>query len=184
MESKNYEIIRKSDWKVTNWSGGTTSQLFIHPIGSDFKSGDYKLRISIASVEVEKSNFTPLKDVDRTLLVLEGNIELHHEGQHTSFLNQFEQDSFSGNWKTSSIGKVLDFNVMTKGSTQSEVRTIQVDERTPFEAIENDVIHVLKGMITIDQNAIKQHESIHLKKGSKLMIISEGSRIVLVRTEY
>ena len=79
MQSKEYSIIKKSDWKVTNWSGGITSELFIYPQKSVFKNGDYNLRISIATVEVEKSTFTPLKDVNRTLLVLNGSLELNHE---------------------------------------------------------------------------------------------------------
>jgi len=184
MDSKEYSIIKKSDWIITNWSGGTTSQLLIHPAESDFKTGNYQLRISIASVEVETSTFTPLKDVNRTLLVLEGNLSLFHKNQHSSVLKQYDQDSFSGNWHTSSIGKVLDFNVMTKGNTKSEVRMINVSEETNFTCLKDDFIHVLEGHLTIDDVTVNRKESVQISAKSKKLVLSQESRIVLVRTTF
>ena len=184
MQSKEYTIIKKSDWNITNWSGGTTSQLFIYPLDSNFKTGDYQLRISIATVEVETSTFTTLKDVNRTLLVLDGNLMLDHENQHTSNLKQYDQDSFSGNWNTSSIGKVRDFNVMTKGDTHSEVRVINVSKETMFAGLQNDFIHVLKGNLTIDGQIIGLNDSVQLSSKSMNLNLSLESRIVLVRTAY
>ena len=184
MDSKEYSIIKKSDWIITSWSGGTTSQLFIYPAESDFKNGNYQLRISIASVEVETSTFTPLKDVNRTLLVLEGNLSLSHKNQHSSVLKQYDQDSFSGNWQTSSIGKVLDFNVMTKGNTKSEVRMINVSEETILTCLKDDFIHVLEGHLSIDDATVNRKESLQISIKSKKLVLSQESRIVLVRTTF
>ena len=115
------EFILKSDIIKTNWSGGTTAEIFIHPKGASFKLGNYNLRISIATVEIEESIFTSLPDVSRTLMVLKGTLKLNHEGHHSSVLAPFQQDSFDGGWKTKSQGKVTDFNVMTKNNSKTSV---------------------------------------------------------------
>ena len=184
MLTEYYTIIKKSNWTVTEWSGGTTSQLFIHPIGSNFKTGDYKLRISIATVEVESSIFTPLKDVNRTLLVLDGQLKLNHEDHHSSSLAQFDQDSFSGNWKTDSIGKVRDFNVMTKGHTHSVVRTFIVSKDTELATIENDFIHILNGKAKIGNKPLQQSDSIAIRAESSTLLLLKNTRVILVRTTY
>lgn len=111
----NYKIIQPKDFKTTEWSGGTTTELFIYPEGSDFKSRDFEFRLSIATINIEVSDFNPLPDIDRTLLLLEGELELIHEGHHRTKLKPLEQDSFSGSWQIHCIGTGTDFNLMTKG---------------------------------------------------------------------
>ena len=96
--------------KKTNWSGGTTSELFIFPEGSEFNIGNYLFRLSIATVEIEESTFTRLPDVNRTLMVLEGILKLEHEGHHKATLKPLEFDNFKGDWNTKSWGKVTNFN--------------------------------------------------------------------------
>ena len=91
------KIIKTENWKTTKWSGGTTSEIFIYPENALFKKGNYEVRISIATVEHEYSEFTPLPAVERTLMVLEGSQKLTHRGRHTSELKQFNQDTFHGN---------------------------------------------------------------------------------------
>lgn len=111
---------------VSYWSGGQTNQLYIWPEGSDFKSGDFQFRISTATVEVGESVFTKLQDVDRTLIVLDGQITLDHQDHHQKTLNPFEMDHFSGNWETVSKGYCTDFNLMTKGNATSKVSVINL----------------------------------------------------------
>lgn len=108
------ETLKFSTAKTTQWSGGETHELLIHPRNGNFKDGNYDLRISIATVNLESTVFTSLPGVSRTLTVLEGNLILNHEGKHSVQLSQYEQDSFQGDWITRSEGKVKDFNVMTK----------------------------------------------------------------------
>lgn len=111
-------------YKTTNWSGGQTTELFIHPQGSTFKELDFKYRISIATIQISSSDFTPLPDVSRTLLLLEGELKLIHENHHESFLMPFSQDKFHGSWSTHSIGIAKDFNLMTKPGYSGTIEVI------------------------------------------------------------
>ena len=143
--------------KVSKWSGGETIELFISPEEADFKSGDYDLRISVATVNLQESVYTKLPGVWRTLMLLEGNLELNHEGHHTSVLKPFEQDSFSGEWTTHSKGVVKNFNVMTKkGKAVVEHRTVDKGETMSFEEqADNGILFYCKWKRNLGRTASK-----------------------------
>jgi environmental stress-induced protein Ves len=109
------------DCKTTSWSGGYTTELFIHPETSHFKEGNYNFRLSTATVEIDKSTFTALPDVKRTLMVLEGEMKLIHEGQYSKLLRPYDTDQFLGGWNTTSVGKCVDFNLMCKGDIEGQL---------------------------------------------------------------
>lgn len=69
----------KKQHTTTKWSGGETTELFIYPENANYKAGNYQFRLSTATVEIEASTFTPLPGVDRTLIVLEGEMQLDHK---------------------------------------------------------------------------------------------------------
>lgn len=70
---------------------------------------------------MEESTFTSLPGIDRKLMILEGGISITHEGKYSKHLKPFDVDTFSGDWKTTSMGTCTDFNVMTAGQRQSEL---------------------------------------------------------------
>ena len=111
-ELASISIFRNCEQQINVWSGGTTTQLAIHPSNSEYKERNFEWRISSARVELEESTFTPLPGVRRILMVLEGQIELIHEGVRITSLKPFEQDEFEGGWTTKSHGKCIDFNLM------------------------------------------------------------------------
>ena len=55
-------------------------------------------------------------------MIIEGQLLLEHEGHHNATLKALEQDSFSGDWTTTSFGKVTDFNLMLAQRLQREIR--------------------------------------------------------------
>jgi len=124
--------IPSSNFKPSHWSGGTTTELYIFPLTADYQQRDFDFRLSTAAVEIESSDFTPLHGVARTLMVLDGNMNLIHKGQHDSELDKFSVDRFDGGWETSSIGKCIDFNLMTMGQTTGNQQglDLQKDQQT------------------------------------------------------
>ncbi|MGC8489512.1 MAG: HutD/Ves family protein [Clostridia bacterium] len=102
----------RRDHRTTPWSGGTTTELAIYPMTADYKQGNYLWRLSTATVDAETSVFSALPGVTRTLLLLEGQMSLRHEGHHEARLRPFDQDSFEGGWTTHSQGQGRDFNLM------------------------------------------------------------------------
>ena len=48
-------IVRtEKDYKVSRWSGGDTTELYLYPEDGDYKSGNFQLRISSATVDVDR----------------------------------------------------------------------------------------------------------------------------------
>jgi len=126
----NFNKLKLSNFKTTKWSGGTTTELFIYPPKADFQKRDFDFRLSTATVEVDESYFTPLQDVSRTLMVLDGQMTLSHQNHHAKTLNKFEIDKFDGGWYTKSKGKCVDFNLMTRGGATGRLEHIAVEMNT------------------------------------------------------
>ena len=54
--------LTKDDYVVSQWSGGTTTQLAIAPSGAQYGDRAFLWRLSSATVDLEESDFTPLPD--------------------------------------------------------------------------------------------------------------------------
>ena len=99
------QLITSKNQRTSEWSGGTTTQLYIYPESADFSKRDFAYRISSAKVEIDESTFTPFPNYNRKLMVLEGVLELYHEDQYAVQLHPFDQDAFPGDWISRSKGK-------------------------------------------------------------------------------
>lgn len=122
----NIDICKAEDFKTTKWSGGSTTELYIHPPSANYATGDFNFRISSATVEIENSDFTILAGVSRQLMILKGSIILSHKNHHEKQLNKMEIDCFDGQWETSAVGTCVDFNLMTKGNTEGKISSVCV----------------------------------------------------------
>ncbi len=98
----------------SRWSGGTTTQLAIFPPQAVYAQRNFLWRISSAVVELPESDFTPLPDYDRILMILDGELTLSHDGGEEYTLRALEQTSFDGASRTVSRGQVTDFNLMMR----------------------------------------------------------------------
>lgn len=107
-------VRKKEDYEVSQWSGGTTTQMYIYPENGDYAKRQFQVRISSATVEDESSKFTSLPGVQRYLMTLDGELKLVHEGKYEKSMHPYEVERFPGDWETSSYGKVRDFNLMLK----------------------------------------------------------------------
>jgi environmental stress-induced protein Ves len=178
--SYNIEVIRKNEHKTSGWSGGTTTELYIYPKDSLYSHRNFKWRLSSAKVEIEQSTFTSLPAISRLIMVIEGELLLQHEGHHNIVLKAFEQDSFSGEWTTTSFGKVTDFNLMTAQDYKGKLESILVN-RGEFKDIlfQNNIndaekfheiteaFYIVKGDVKIVTEA---REKINLKEGDLALV--------------
>jgi len=164
------KIITQKDIVTTKWSGGTTAELFIYPPESHYKDLDFKFRLSRATIEVESSDFTTLPKVNRKLILLEGELELIHENQHSKHLKPLQFDTFKGDWKTKCVIDeehlpVTDFNLMMLGDTKGTYSVIKAKKRQFHHYnIVNDftIFYVAEGNF--------QHEDTTLSKGELIVI--------------
>lgn len=99
---------------VSRWSGGSTTQIAIEPPDSEYGKRDFLWRVSSAVVELEESQFTALPDYDRWISVLEGKMELSHNGRFAADLHPGEIYAFDGGVETYSKGQCRDFNLMLR----------------------------------------------------------------------
>ena len=104
------------DYKMSSWSGGTTTEIFIWPEGASYAAREFFLRISSATVDLEESDFTALPGVMRYIVPLQGGFTLSHPGEKPVVLAPLDQPyRFSGEIPTHCVGKATDFNLMLKG---------------------------------------------------------------------
>ncbi len=172
-------IVKKISEKekvVSIWSGGITSQLYIAPENSVFAERNFDFRISSAVIEVEESDFTPMPGFSRILMVLDGELEISHEGHYSKLLKQFEVDEFSGDWKTSSKGMVVDFNlIMGEGisgrmkyiSFKKEENILKINSRRGKLQFARTIgYYLISGKIQINLNQLEYI----LEKGEMILI--------------
>jgi environmental stress-induced protein Ves len=104
------------DYKVSQWSGGTTTEIFIWPEGASYATREFSLRISSATVDLEESDFTALPGVTRYIVPLQGSFTLTHPGKAPVVLSPLDTPyRFSGKIDTHCVGRATDFNLMLKG---------------------------------------------------------------------
>ena len=112
---------------VSQWSGGTTTQVAIAPAGAIYADRDFLWRISSASVDLDESDFTALPDYHRWISTLKGGMTLSHEGGEKIVLAPYEVHQFDGGVDTHSWGRCTDFNLMLrKGKCQGVVRSLKL----------------------------------------------------------
>lgn len=113
-----YRIIDRKMHKHSEWSGGTSTELYIFPEDADYLERHFLWRVSCANVETEKTNFTPLYGVKRWLMPLEAPLMLMHKNDlkplYDISVKPYEAHCFRGEWETVGYGKTKDFNLMLK----------------------------------------------------------------------
>lgn len=178
--SYSIEIIRRNQNKTSNWSGGTTTELYIYPKDSYYSERNFKWRLSSAKVEVDHSQFTALEGIARLIMIVEGELVLEHEGHHSARLKAFEQDCFNGEWSTTSFGKVTDFNLMMAKGYKGKLEAISVksgevkdmllhnniNDIEEFSQI-TEAFYIVKGAVKI---ATTEKEKVSLNEGDLVLV--------------
>ncbi|MGE7023839.1 HutD/Ves family protein [Solibacillus cecembensis] len=173
------QLIRKNDQTTNEWSGGFTTELAIYPQEANYIERNFKWRMSSALVEIEESVFTLLPDINRLIMVIDGEITLQHEGHHHVHLKPYEQDRFSGGWTTRSFGKVRDFNLMMSEGCIGNIEAMTV-ERGSYHEIANlnnrgvrqmaEAFYCINGPVHI---TIDDLEEIVIEEGDLILLHSE-----------
>lgn len=186
-------IVRtEKDYKVSKWSGGDTTELYLYPENGDYKSGNFRLRISSATVEADRSEFTSLPGVERYLMIFQGHLDMIHGEQEKVSLEPYEVDHFDGGVPTVSYGKVVDFNLMLKNGAKGKMEALCLkkgeESKIRPEGQENLlVVYVREGEIRIGEQVIKAGELAVIKNWETEMtacgIREEASKAGICRGE-
>lgn len=135
--------IEKKDMPVSEWSGGTTTEIAIYPAGAKYADREFIFRISTAKVELDESDFTSLPDYDRIIASIEGAMELTHAlrgGERSAIVEPLRTvHRFDGGVPTHCVGRARDLNLMLrKGSAEGDLRFLERGENVVLPMAAND----------------------------------------------
>ncbi len=107
---------------VSTWKGGKTEQLCIEPIDATLQERNFDLRISSATIDLERSEFSDFTGYRRYLMKLEGDITLLIDDK-SIIIKGDEAFEFMGDEKVISISKEpsRDFNVIIKKDKKADI---------------------------------------------------------------
>lgn len=149
------QIVKKENQTTANWAGGTTTELFIYPENTSFVNRDFDFRISTATVEVEASTFTIFNNLNRILMILEGELEINHTDRYTKVLKKLDIDEFHGEWPTTAKGKVTDFNLIFTDNIEGNVSSVDLPENAEIGissefTYDYKAVYILEGHVLIN----------------------------------
>lgn len=168
---------------VSQWSGGSTTQLYIFPGNASLDQRNFDLRLSTATIEVEESLFTKLIGYERKIMVLSGDLEISHANKEPILLKTFEQHNFSGDWDTKSKGKVIDFNVIYKPELLLEMFHVSLKQGETYSIDSNKTqfMYLYRGAGTIIETAIYEGDLVELLNPESIFFkAEENSDLVIV----
>jgi environmental stress-induced protein Ves len=176
------QLVKASDLHLTKWSGGTTTQLYIYPPTSDFSKKEFDYRISTASVQLEDSTFTPFPNYERKLMIIEGVLDLFHDGHYAIQLHPFDQDAFSGDWISHSKGKVIDLNVIFKPGYKVKLFHFELPkgEEVLLNCKETTLLYILYGEIGVSKECAQKKDVIIIDGQGELSINSTSNALIVV----
>ena len=107
---------------VSTWKGGKTEQLCIVPEEASLQERNFDLRISSATIDLERSEFSDFTGYRRYLMKLEGDIRLLIDDK-SIIIKGDEAFEFMGDEKVISISKEpsRDFNVIIKKDKKADI---------------------------------------------------------------
>lgn len=183
------KILRKDSFCPKKWSGGLTTEMFIYPTNSNYKSRDFKFRISTATIEILDSLFTPLPGVIRILTLLEGGLYLEHKNHHKINLKPLEYDKFDGGWHTISKGRAVDLNLMlcegAEGkvdihSSKGEQSNVRLKNKNNF-----NFFYINKGIVNINQEVINVGDLIMYNENDMIdMLLTPHTDLVQISVSF
>ena len=177
------KTLTETDFIISGWSGGTTTQLYISPEGATLDDRNFDWRISSAIVETEESDFTLFEGYERILIPLKGKLEMEHQtpnGTIQQNVGEFELARFSGSWPTKGKGKLTDFNVIFKPNYHIKVQVTFFSDEEVFVLEENTrALFLQSGSCSVNAELLHAPALIIIEENDKALIsCSADSRVI------
>lgn len=171
------KYLTSNNYIVSNWSGGTTTQISIFPNDSIYAEQNFLWRISSATIDDDISHFTTLNDYNRYIASLNNTIELSHTDEETNkpynkLLSPFEFHYFDGGVSTTSMGKCTDFNIMLR---KDKCIGNALSLRGQISHSVNNILHIPYNCLII--YAI--NESLDIKINNTLYTINPSETLII-----
>lgn len=115
-------IIKWTDFKTSEWSGGTTLEIIIVPEGAEVGKRNFELRISTATCDLDESVFSDYTGFKRYIAPVDGQLILDVEGEKVK-LKPYEVYEFSGSDSVTGYSKVRDYNLIFKEGLKAKMES-------------------------------------------------------------
>lgn len=163
-----YQILNDSDYVLSQWSGGQTTQFLMVPPHSRLEERHFLFRISSAIVANETSTFSDFSGYQRIILPLKGQIRLDNQGRHEQVtLDPFEVYEFDGGDRIVSWGRCRDYNLIYQSGLSGKVSFLgSTAQRLPSMSW-GHLFALDKALISVHHDRV---EAIPLSKGQSLFI--------------
>lgn len=158
---------------VSTWKGGKTEELCIVPEDASLQEKNFDLRISSATIDLERSEFSDFTGYRRYLMKLEGDITLLIDEKSITIKDD-EVFEFMGDEKVISISKEpsRDFNVIIKKDKKAD---ISIEENKKLNTNKGEYIFSLeKARINgkdVDKYALYETEGEEINLQGKFIYI-------------
>lgn len=158
---------------VSTWKGGKTEELCIVPEDASLQERNFDLRISSATIDLERSEFSDFTGYRRYLMKLEGDIRLLIDDKNI-IIRDDEAFEFMGDEKVISISKEpsRDFNVIIKKDKKAD---ISIEENKKLNTNKGEYIFSLeKARINgkdVDKYALYETEGEEINLQGKFIYI-------------
>lgn len=141
------QILGEEDFRKNQWSGGLTKQLYIYPPTADYQARDFAYRLSVASVDLPTTPFTPLPTYHRLILTLDKPIGLENKDTGTMLeLPPFSPHFFEGNEPIQSHGQCQDFNLIYNDDYEAKLVVISNHRHMMTERCSTQMIYALTNL--------------------------------------
>lgn len=158
---------------VSTWKGGKTEELCIVPEDASLQERNFDLRISSATIDLERSEFSDFTGYRRYLMKLEGDIRLLIDDK-SIIIRDDEAFEFMGDEKVISLSKEpsRDFNVIIKKDKKAD---ISIEENKKLNTNKGEYIFSLeKARINgkdVDKYALYETEGEEINLQGKFIYI-------------
>lgn len=158
---------------VSTWKGGKTEELCIVPEDASLQERNFDLRISSATIDLERSEFSDFTGYRRYLMKLEGDIRLLIDDK-SIIIKDYEAFEFMGDEKVISLSKEpsRDFNVIIKKDKKAD---ISIEENKKLNTNKGEYIFSLeKARINgkdVDKYALYETEGEEINLQGKFIYI-------------
>ncbi len=177
------KILNEENYKVSNWSGGSTTEIYISPKDSSIGNLDFDYRISTAKVGLEESNFTIMEGYKRIIMSLDNEIELTHYREDKVIkeikLSPFKEHRFLGDDKTISKGKCQDFNFIYRDNIEGKIIPIENGKKISLESDKKYIFYIINNNTKLEAS----NENIIIVKNQSIVFEGIAKEILFKNSE-
>ncbi len=176
--------IKWEDFKTSEWSGGTTTEVLIIPEDSDVGQRNFDIRVSTATCELKESVFSDYSGYKRYIAPVDGELELNVNGRKV-LLSPYEVLEFSGSDDVTGYSVVRDYNLIIREGVAAEMISQELSDVMSITLDGNYLLQCFDSDLRYETN----NDSGILKKGDALSILdgvgilrlySDESRFVFI----